>query len=159
MGICEEVVKSRNKIIASNKEKVVGRSGFSGLHRISGGARQQESIYTSPQGAAMVRGYQAVPVVQHHQGGSLRRINSFRGGARNLGSAQGLYTSSPYPLLLKGGHRHYPIPWVTDQGIGEWKCANNPGSAGRARVWQDPGVSLARTVSSWGSAVGLGNII
>ena len=43
----------------------------------------------------MVQGYQAVPVVQHHQGGSLRRINSFRGGARNLGSAQGLYTSSP----------------------------------------------------------------
>ena len=63
-----------------------------------------------------------------------------------------------YPLQLKGGHRHYPIPWVTDQGIGEWKCANNPGSAGRARVWQDPGVSLARTVSCWGSAVGLGNI-
>ena len=43
----------------------------------------------------MVQGYQSVPVVQHHQAGSLRRINSFRGVARNLGGAQGVYTSSP----------------------------------------------------------------
>ena len=116
-GIREEVVKSRNKIIASNKEKAVGKPDYSSLHKIQGGVRQQESVYVSPQGAAMVQGYQTVPVVQHHQTGSLRRMNSLRGVVRNRGGVQNMYTSSPV-IQAQGAVGGYSMPVLAMQGMG-----------------------------------------
>ena len=116
-GIREEVVRSRNKIIASNKEKAVGKPDYSSLHKIQGGARQQESVYVSPQGASMVQGYQTVPVVQHHQTGSLRRMNSLRGVVRNRGGVQNMYTSSPV-IQAQGAVGGYSMPVLAMQGMG-----------------------------------------